>query len=149
MAALVGGIDDPHARIEILHSLVEEHGEFDETVFHHNTFRRFLETLGTPADRLEALAVVPPVRAFNSVLSALIGRAVVHRGFIPAERLVHYRLHAKIDERHAKEFFAVIEARWTDPARRYYIEQGLDLVAYVFNRLYLDLHAMTREPGTR
>lgn len=175
MAALVGRIDDPHARIEILHNLVEEHGEFDEAAFHHNTFRRFLESLGTLPDRLGTLPVSAPVRAFNSVLiaacvldelevgvacmgviehafagiSALIGRAVVDRGFIPAERLVHYRRHAEIDERHAEEFFAVIEPRWADPARRYYIEQGLDLGAYVFDRLYLDLHAKTREPSAR
>ena len=165
MAALVGRIDDPHARIEILHNLVEEHGEFEERAYHHNTFRRFLQTLGCEPDDLATVTVVPPVRAFNSVLiaacvldevevgiacmgviehafagiSALIGRAVVDRGWVPADKLVHYRVHAEIDERHAEEFFAVIEPRWHDPARRYYIEQGLDLGAYVFNRLYIDL----------
>ena len=35
MAALVGRIDDPHLRLDILHNLVEEHGEFDARAFHH------------------------------------------------------------------------------------------------------------------
>ena len=44
---------------------------------------------------------------------------------------------------HAEEFFAVIEPNWDDPKRRYFIEQGLELGAYVFDRLYRDLHALT------
>jgi pyrroloquinoline-quinone synthase len=114
--------------------------------------------------------VWPELRAFNSVLtaacvldelevgigcmgiiehafaeiSAAIGRAVVDRGWVSAEKLVHYKLHAEIDERHAEEFFAVVEPRWSDPTRRYYVEQGLELGAYIFDRLYRDLY----EKGT-
>lgn len=167
MAALVGRIDDPHLRLDILHNLVEEHGEFDARAFHHNTFRDFLRTLGTEAHTLDATEVWPELRAFNSVLtaacvldelevgigcmgiiehafagiSATIGRAVVDRGWVSGQALVHYKLHAEIDERHADEFFAVVEPRWNDGARRYYIEQGLELGAYIFDRLYRDLHA--------
>ena len=64
---------------------------------------------------------------------------VVARGWVPQDALVHYALHAQIDERHAEEFFAVIEPQWDDPARRYFIEQGLGLGAYAFDRLYRDL----------
>lgn len=166
MAALVGRIEDPHLRLDILHNLVEEHGEFDVRAFHHNTFRHFLRSLGSEAHKLDAAAVWPELRAFNSVLtaacvldelevgigcmgiiehafagiSAAIGRAVVERGWVSAEELVHYKLHAEIDERHADEFFAVVEPRWSDRARRYYIEQGLELGAYIFDRLYRDLY---------
>ena len=66
-------------------------------------------------------------------------------GGLSAERLVHYKLHAEIDERHAEEFFAVIERAWDDERRRYYIEQGLELGAYIFDRLYRDLYAAGRE----
>ena len=76
-------------------------------------------------------------------ISATIGQAVVARGWIRREELTHYGLHAQIDERHAEEFFAVLEPAWEDPARRYFIEQGLELGAYVFDRLYRDLHALT------
>jgi pyrroloquinoline-quinone synthase len=165
MAALVGRIPDPHQRLDILHNLIEEHGEFDATRFHHTTFQQFLRTLGSDPAKLDELTLWPAVRAFNSVLtascvldelevaigamgiieyafadvSAVIGKAVVDRGWVSEVELVHYKLHAEIDKRHAAEFFAVVEPGWDDPRRRYYIEQGLALGAYVFDRLYRDL----------
>jgi pyrroloquinoline-quinone synthase len=171
MAALVGRIPDPRQRLDILHNLVEEHGEFEEQFFHHTTFQQFLRTLGSQREKLDGLFVWPALRAFNSVLtascvldelevgvacmgiieyafagiSAVIGKTVVQRGWVSAEQLVHYKLHAEIDERHAEEFFAVIEPAWDDERRRYYIEQGLDLGAYRFDRLYRDMYAAGRE----
>lgn len=171
MAALVARIPDPKARIDILHNLVEEHGEFHEELYHHTTFQRFLRSIGSTA-KLATVAVWPALRAFNSVLtsacvldelevgvacmgiieyafapiSAIIGKAVVDRGWVSSEQLVHYKLHAEIDERHAEEFFAVIEPLWDKPERRYYIEQGLQLGAYNFDRLYKDMYEVaTRE----
>ena len=172
MAALVGRIPNPKARIDILHNLVEEHGEFNEEFFHHTTFQRFLRTIGSEPEKIQAAALSPSLRAFNSVLtcacvldelevgvacmgiieyafariSALIGQAVVQRDWVRQADLVHYALHAQIDERHAEEFFAVIEPGWDDPTRRYFIEQGLALGAYVFDRLYRDLHALGKQP---
>ena len=173
MAALVGRIPDPKARLEILHNLVEEHGEFNEENFHHTTFQRFLRSIGGNPDIVETGAPTPALRAFNSVLtcaclldelevgiacmgiieyafagiSATIGQAVVQRGWVRKEQLVHYALHAEIDERHAEEFFAVIEPLWDKPDRRYFIEQGLELGIYVFNRLYADLYALSQGDG--
>src|SRR5438876_1086291 len=122
MAALVGRIADPRQRLDILHNLVEEHGEFQEQFFHHTTFQQFLRTLGSQPEQLGSLPVWPALRAFNSVLtascvldelevgvacmgvieyafagiSAAIGKAVVQRGWVAADRLVHYKLHAEI-----------------------------------------------------
>jgi pyrroloquinoline-quinone synthase len=170
MAALVGRIPDPRQRLDILHNLVEEHGEFQEQCFHHTTFQQFLRTLGSQPEKLDSMSVWPVLRAFNSVLtascvldelevgvgcmgiieyafagiSAVIGKAVVQRGWVTEERLVHYKLHAAIDERHAEEFFAVIEPLWGDERRRYYIEQGLELGAYIFDRLYRDMYVAGR-----
>ncbi|MGH7173764.1 MAG: TenA family transcriptional regulator [Gemmataceae bacterium] len=169
MAALLGRLPHPRQRLEILHNLVEEHGEFEETRFHHNTFQQFLHTIGGRPEFLDSLPVAPALRAFNAVLtsacvldelevgvaclgiiehafaeiSALIGKAVVERGWLRPGELVHYTLHAEIDARHAEGFFALVEPAWDDPARRYYIEQGLELGAYVFDRLYRDLHALS------
>jgi pyrroloquinoline-quinone synthase len=167
MAALVGRIPDPRHRIDILHNLVEEHGEFEEQAFHHTTFQGFLQSIGSSVTKLEDLGGVwPSLRAFNSVLtascvmdelevgvgcmgiiehafagiSAAIGKAVVQREWVSPEELVHYKLHAEIDERHAEEFFAVIESAWDDEPRRYFIEQGLQLGGYIFNRLYRDMY---------
>jgi len=171
MAALVGRIPDPRQRLDILQNLVEEHGEFQEQFFHHTTFQDFLRTLGSLPEKLDSLPVWPELRAFNSVLtascvldelevgvacmgiieyafagiSAAIGTAVVQRGWVATDRLVHYKLHAEIDECHAEEFFAVIEPLWDDDRRRYYIEQGLELGAYIFDRLYRDMYAAGRE----
>jgi pyrroloquinoline-quinone synthase len=175
MAALVGRIPDPRQRLDILHNLVEEHGEFQEQFFHHTTFQQFLRTLGSQPEQLGNLSVWPAVRAFNSVLtascvldelevgvacmgiieyafagiSAVIGKAVVERGWVAADRLVHYKLHAAIDERHAEEFFAVLEPLWDDERRRYYIERGLELGAYSFDRLYRDMYGAGREEMAR
>jgi pyrroloquinoline-quinone synthase len=172
MAALVGRIPNPKARLDILRNLVEEHGEFNEELFHHTTFQRFLRSIGSEPEKIETAALSPGLRAFNSVLtcacvldelevgvacmgiieyafagiSALIGQAVVQRGWVRQEDLVHYALHAQIDERHAEEFFAVIEPSWDDQARRYFIEQGLELGAYVFDRLYRDLQVLGKQP---
>jgi pyrroloquinoline-quinone synthase len=171
MAALVGRIPNPKARLDILHNLVEEHGEFQEKAFHHTTFQQFLRSIGSDPDKLEASPLHAGLRAFNSVLtcacvldelevgvacmgiieyafagiSATIGQAVVERGWIRQEDLVHYALHAEIDERHAQEFFAVIEPKWDEPGRRYFIEQGLELGAYAFNRLYSDLYLLGKQ----
>jgi pyrroloquinoline-quinone synthase len=170
MAALVGRIPDPKQRLDILHNLVEEHGEFSESACHHNTFLNFLRSVGSGVTGIDSLKIEPALRAFNAVLtagcvldelevgvgcmgvieyafagiSAAIGQAVVARGWVRADDLVHYKLHAEIDERHAEEFFAVVEPRWDEPLRRHFIEQGLDLGAYVFDRLYRDLHALSQ-----
>jgi pyrroloquinoline-quinone synthase len=165
MAGLIGRIPDPKARLDILHNLVEEHGKFQEGAFHVTTFRKFLTRLGSDVSKLDDLSLWPEVRAFNSVLtaacvldelevgvgcmgviehsfatiSAKIGLAVVRRGWMRKEKLVHYALHEKIDARHAEEFFAVVEPLWRVAARRYYIQQGVRLGVYIFNRLYADL----------
>lgn len=172
MAALVGRISDPKARLDILHNLVEEHGEFQEDLFHHNTFQKFLSQIGSDPQDRATRPIWPALRAFNSVLtsscvldelevgigcmgiiehafagiSACIGRAVTGRGWVKTDELVHYALHEKIDERHAEEFFAVVEPSWDQPSRRHFILQGLELGAYIFDRLYRDmLNAARRE----
>lgn len=170
MAALLGRIPEPAARLDILRNLVEEHGDYHPARFHQNTFREFLERIGARAAEVDQLAVWPCVRAFNSVLltaclhdelevgigcmgtieyafaaiSAAMCRGILARGWLPEERLVHYSLHAELDTHHALEFFQVVEARWDDPARAYYIERGLELGAFVFQRLYRDLHEAGR-----
>jgi len=166
MAALVGRLPDPAQRLDILRNLVEEHGGFNERRFHKTTFLEFLRSIGGNPAALDHLALWPCVRAFNAVLttaclldevevgiacmgiiecafadcSVIIGTAAVRHGWVTADRLVHYQLHADIDERHAEEFFSVVEARWADPTRRYFIIQGLELGAYIFDRLYRDIH---------
>src|SRR4051812_7644994 len=70
MAAVVGRIDDPALRVDILRNLLEEHGEFDKERFHHNTFREFLRRIGSNPDTSSRTSLWPALRAFNSVLTA-------------------------------------------------------------------------------
>src|SRR6267378_2048800 len=69
MAALVGRIPNPKARVDILHNLVEEHGEFNEEHFHQTTFQRFLQSIGSDPQKLDSSAPCAALRAFNSVLT--------------------------------------------------------------------------------
>jgi pyrroloquinoline-quinone synthase len=171
MAALVARSPDYASRVDMLHNIVEEHGDFRPHHSHAATFAAFLGSLGTDPARLRALRPAPAVHAFNSALfsacmleeieigigcigiiehafaelSARIGSSVVNRGWLPREKLVHYSLHTELDRRHADEFFAIVEPRWDDPAKREWIERGLALGAHVFDRLYRELLLLTSE----
>lgn len=164
MAALVARILDPKDRLDILNNILEEHGNMNEGDFHGTTFKNFLRLIKSTAE-LNNIMVSPQIRAFNSVLmascafdeievgiacmgiiemafadiSAIVGKAVSTRGWIKEKDLVHYKLHAEIDGRHAEEFFRVLEKHWDDPQKNYFIKQGLELGAYIFDRLYKDL----------
>ena len=58
------------------------------------------------------------------------------------DKLVHYKLHAEIDKRHASDFFSVVVNDWTaSDAGRHHVESGLSLGFYLFKRLYDDMLA--------
>lgn len=163
MTTLIARMDDPLSRLDILHNVVEEHGDFDEKKFHKTTFEKFLQLMGSSPQR--SLHAESSVRAFNTALmgichsepvemgiaangiieyafadiSALIGNSAIARGFIEKKQLVHYNMHADLDKEHAQEFFMLLEKDMSHPEKRALIEAGLQLGAYLFNRLYLDL----------
>jgi len=154
-------------RTEILRNVWEEHGEGDATSRHGATFLELLRRLdGLQLDDVEARALWPEVRAFNTTLigccvlddwevgagclgmiermfvdiSAWICNSIVTRKWLPTAQLVHYKLHEALDVRHIDDFFAALAPAWqTDTAARYRITQGMQLGAYVFDRLYRDL----------
>ncbi len=133
---------------------------------HDLTFLAFLGTLGTSVDEMRRQREGPSVRAFNlgimgacltertemafaclsiiefvfADISALIGRVVVERGWVPAGQLVHYQLHAEIDKRHAAEFFGMVEPAWNESGEPHRaVADGFALGLHLFNRLYDDL----------
>jgi pyrroloquinoline-quinone synthase len=156
------------------HGFMEETGRgFDAQLAHDLTFRRFLGTLGVDGGQVENLRQGAAVRAFNTSLmgaclmepaevafgclgviehafaglSAVIGESVVRRGWVPADQLVHYTLHAEIDERHAADFFQKVEPAWQAGGEtRAAVEDGVRLGLHVFHRLYEDL-LMERNPA--
>jgi len=155
MAALLSRIPDPSRRVDILHNLLEEHGELDPARFHEATFRVFLRSIGASDDPRVQCAPGPEVEAFNRILdgacvagdvveavacigmieyafadiSATIARSVVARGWLREEALAHY----------GSELFLVVEDEWRHPDRSARVLRGLRLGAYAFERLYRDL----------
>ncbi len=165
MAALVMRIPSGEERLGILENIVEEHGNFHVDTFHEATFRQFLRTIGGSGERPGTESMGPAVHAFNAAImsaclsddvrtgiaclgvveyafadiSALIGAAVVLRGWLGENELVHYELHEEIDKQHAADFFGLIQPAWEADRGRVQITQGLRLGAYAFDCLYRDL----------
>lgn len=166
MAMLVARIPDPHQRLDILHNLVEEHGDFDPKQFHEATFRSLLQSIGSDVDRAISNPISPAVQAFNTALmgtcltedlltgiacmgmieyvfadlSAIIGNAIVQKGWVEKKKLSHYSMHAAIDKRHAQEFFAIIESGIGGHQQQALVKQGLALGVFLLDRLYRDLY---------
>jgi pyrroloquinoline-quinone synthase len=169
MAVLAAKIPSAKVRVEILRNVWEEHGEGDVTRRHGATFLELLSRVaGITQDDVESRRLWPELRAFNTTLigccalddweigagclgviermfasiSARLGRSIVARGWLQEARVVHYALHEELDIRHSEDFLAVLRPLWdADPRSRYLVDQGLRLGAYVFDRLYRDLHA--------
>lgn len=168
MAAVAAKIPDPELRVEVVRNVWEEHGEGETARMHGATFREFMVRLaGITRDRLDSMPLWPEARLFNtalagvgvldeylvsvatlgtieamfSELSGRLGRAIVERGWLAPDRMVHYNLHEGLDVKHARDFFDVLETTWDeDPASRYYITQGMWLGACAFDELYRGLH---------
>jgi pyrroloquinoline-quinone synthase len=167
MAACAAKIPSTRLRREILRNVWEEHGEGQDEDAHGATFLEFLSRLGGVSQlAVMGRTLWPEVRMFNTTLtgacimdeyligvsvlgiiermfadiSARIGKSVVENGWMTEERLVHYKLHAEIDIKHADDFFAVLQPAWEkDDSDRYYIEQGLRMGAHSFDQLYRGL----------
>ncbi len=167
MAALAGKIPTGPERLEIIRNVFEEHGEGDQTKFHAQTFKLFLEKLGVPATEVNKHILWPEVRTFNTVLtgacvmddylvgtalmgiiermfaeiSAWIGQGIIDNGWIREEDLIHYNLHAELDIKHSDDFFEVLAKPWSKgPEQQYLICQGLQMGGYVFDQLYRGLY---------
>lgn len=169
MAAVAAKIPSRRLRVEVLRNVWEEHGEGHESDQHGSTFLEFLRRLGGVEEAdIDRRPLWPEVRMFNTTLtgacvmddyrvgvgvmgmiefmfsdiSARIGQAIVHHGWLSADRLTHYSLHRELDIKHAADFFDVLRPAWDEgTSSRYSIEQGLRLGAYAFDTLYRGLFA--------
>jgi len=166
MAVLAARLPRADQRLSLLENVRDEHGGGDLSGSHERTFLTLLERLGVSLAEIDRRAQWPEVRAFNSTLlgvcahddvptalamlgiiedlfsgiSARIGRAIVERGWLRAEELTHYPTHEMLDLSHAEGFYRCVEPLVsTDLRAAYQVEQGLELGAYIFLRLYEDL----------
>lgn len=165
MASLIARIPNAKDRLDIIHNLLEEHGHMEEGQFHITSFKNFLASIGSDTSKLDTIKISPQIRAFNCVLttsctfddlsvglsclgvierafasiSALIAKTVLANGWLKQDELYHYNLHADLDIKHSEEFFILVERFWRNNKKRQAIKQGLELGAYIFDRLYTDL----------
>ncbi|MCK6549799.1 iron-containing redox enzyme family protein [Myxococcota bacterium] len=166
MSVLAGRLPRPELRLPLLGNVRDEHGSGDLRFSHERTFLELLGRLGVGVEDVERRALWPEVRTFNTTLaglctlddtltalaalgmiedlfsgiSASIGEGLIARGWLQRSEIVHYATHETLDVDHAEGFYQQLDAPWASHARhRYQIEQGLELGAYVFLRMYEDL----------
>ena len=176
MAVLAGRLPRPEQRLSLLENVHDEHGGGNLSLSHERTFLALLSRLGETPASIERRALWPEVRAFNTALaglcvgddcytglaalgviedlfsgiSARLGRAIVQRGWLAPEALVHYATHEVLDVSHADGFYNVVEGPYAaHPRHAYQVTQGLELGAYVFLRMYEDLHRARARRWTR
>ncbi len=167
MTVLAGRLPVAEWRLRLLENVGDEHGNGDLSRAHENTFLTLLDRLGVPREEVEARALWPEVRAFNTCLagvcqqddlytalgtlgiiedlfsgiSARHSKWIVERGFLQADQMIHYDLHAELDEDHAEDFYGILDRPYAEnPRHAYQVQQGLELGAYIFLRLYRDLY---------
>lgn len=163
MQALAARATTAPMREMLLANIADELGRGDRAQSHEATFARFLDALGAPVappgpavlafnevlasvcERGEvprALATLGMIEDLFAAISAEIGRAVIARGWLTAERLVHYRTHEALDGVHAEGFYAQLREGFAAGGRaRSLIEEGLELGATSFLALYRGLAA--------
>jgi hypothetical protein len=176
MAVLAARLPRPEMRVPLLGNIDDEHGSGDLRLCHERTFLELLSRFEVTPDEIDRRALWPEVRAFNTTLSglallddpptalaalgiiedlfseisAIIGSSIVARGWLPEERVVHYAVHQTLDVAHSEGFYRTLEPLYAEhPRRAYQIEQGLELGAYVFLRMYEDLHRARARRWTR
>jgi|AntRauTorckE6833_2_1112554.scaffolds.fasta_scaffold08990_3 pyrroloquinoline-quinone synthase len=163
MALLVARIPDGQKRLDILRNVLEEHGNLEAQHFHASTFKQFLTSLECQEKSFPDQGAA--IRAFNSTLvstcafdpieiplaclgiiefafskiSGLIGKSVVSHKWVEPHNLIHYSTHKTLDIQHALEFFSLVEPEWSIPEKKKLACIGLNLGAYILDRLYRDL----------
>ncbi len=176
MAVLAARLPTPDMRLDLLENVSDEHGHGDLRFCHERTFLQLLGRFGVTPDEADRRALWPEVRAFNTILAGLctlddrltglatlgiiedlfagisteIGASIVKRGWLEEGQLVHYKTHEKLDVAHAEGFYKhLAEPYARDEGLAYQIQQGFELGAYVFLRMYEDLYRARARRWTR
>lgn len=167
MAMLAARMPRPEQRWPILHNVGEEHGEGQYSMSHEHTFLTLLDRLDVSHEAIATRPQWPEVKAFNialmgacsqddiylgaavlgiiedifSGISAFLGDAIIERGWLERDDLIHYATHATLDIEHAADFYRILATPYeASEAEAYAIEQGLALGAYIFMQLYRGLY---------
>ena len=104
-------------------------------------FNTTLTGLALMDDPRTAMAALGIIEDLFSAISGELGAGIAARGWLPAGDIVHYAVHEHLDQEHAEDFYTPLyDGFASDPFARYQIEQGLELGAYIFLRMYRDLY---------
>jgi pyrroloquinoline-quinone synthase len=91
-------------------------------------------------DFIIGVAVMGMIERMFSEISSWIGQGVLARGWLSEDQMIHYKLHANLDVKHAQDFFRVVADSYAkSDENRYLIEQGLRMGATLFDGLYAGL----------
>lgn len=167
MMVLAARLPRNEMRTGLLENISDEHGEGNLHVSHERTFLDLLRRLGVSQEEIAGRPLWPEVRAFNTTLTGLtmmddprtalaalgmiedlfssisaeLGTSIIARGWLGEGEIVHYATHEELDQQHAEDFYEPLYAGYAeDPVARYQIDQGLELGAYIFLRMYRDLY---------
>ncbi|WP_240356297.1 MULTISPECIES: iron-containing redox enzyme family protein [Myxococcus] len=167
MALLMSRLPDLSDRLPILENVFDEHGRGKLGDGHDSTFRLLLERLGASRAQVEKCRPWPEILAYNTSLAGtacfesvhfgmavfgmiedlfgeaafVTGESIVKRGWLPKDRVVHYPLHATLDNEHAEGFYRYLDAPYeSDPKAALDIEQGLALGAHLIMTFFDDLY---------
>jgi pyrroloquinoline-quinone synthase len=167
MRVLSARLEAGPARTSLLENIRDEAGGGDRSASHEATFLELLARLGLSRGEVEKRALWPETRAFDDALaglavsghpltalaafgmiedcfatiSARIGQAIVARGWLAADHVVHYAVHEELDHVHAAGFFEAVRPACETEEGAYLVDQGLGLGAYLLLRLFDDLYA--------
>ncbi|WP_141325717.1 iron-containing redox enzyme family protein [Myxococcus sp. AB025B] len=167
MALLLSRLPNVSDRLPLLENVIDEHGNGKPGEAHDSAFCLLLERLGAPRGRVEKCRPWPEILAFNTSLAgtacfesvhfamavfgmiedlfgtvALItGESIVKHGWLARDQMVHYPLHATLDNKHADDFYRFLDDAYeADPKLARDIEQGLALGAHLIMNLFDDLY---------
>lgn len=169
MALVAASIPSYEERVNIIKNLWEEHGEGNLTSTHGKTFEEFLRRL-IGKSKLNHVQPGKAVTLFNSTLqetckhshflkgvaaigmiermfadiSSVIGKAIIEKGWLRKEDMIHYSVHQELDCIHAEDFFSILRPYANDKDNAKMIEEGLILGQEIFLKLYRELEAEAR-----
>lgn len=135
LAMLAARCESPEARRVLEQNVRDEHGGGDPSDAHGQTFRALLGKLGVTAAQIDAsprwqcvevfnagvreacttapepsgIATIAVIEDLFTDISAGLGRGIVARGWLAAEEIVHYDVHAQLDRIHADALYALLD----------------------------------------
>jgi pyrroloquinoline-quinone synthase len=164
IAAVMARVPRVEERLALVDNLAEEHGHGQLLRSHKYTFRQYLIALGASDSDLQSEIPIGVIAFNQSILnycltqppecsaamlgmieylyigiSQTISKTIHDRHWTVSGSQSHYAVHEVLDVEHARELFHLSEPLWQEVRSRQAIIQAMNLAAYYFWNLYLNL----------